>query len=50
MEAIGQAGAALGALAKDGVALVAEKKITSKVLCANHKLVTKDQAACHVLI
>lgn len=31
MEAISNAGAAMGILAKDGVALVAEKKITSKV-------------------
>ena len=31
MEAISNAGAAIGLLAKDGVVLVAEKKITSKV-------------------
>ncbi len=31
MEAISNAGAAIGMLAKDGVVLVAEKKITSKV-------------------
>lgn len=31
MEAISNAGAALGILAKDGVVLIAEKKITSKV-------------------
>eukprot|EP00967_Tisochrysis_lutea_P078436 scaffold106768_cov22-Tisochrysis_lutea.AAC.1 len=31
MEAISNAGATMGALAKDGVVLVAEKKITSKV-------------------
>jgi 20S proteasome subunit alpha 3 len=31
MEAIGQAGAAIGVLSKDGVCLIAEKKITSKV-------------------
>jgi hypothetical protein len=31
MEAISNAGAAIGVLAKDGVVLVAEKKITSKV-------------------
>lgn len=31
MEAISNAGAAMGVLAKDGVVLVAEKKITSKV-------------------
>lgn len=31
MEAISNAGAAMGMLAKDGVVLVAEKKITSKV-------------------
>jgi hypothetical protein len=30
MEAIGNAGAAMGLLAKDGVVLAAEKKITSK--------------------
>ena len=30
MEAISNAGAALGVLAKDGVVLAAEKKITSK--------------------
>ncbi len=30
MEAIGNAGATMGLLAKDGVVLVAEKKITSK--------------------
>jgi 20S proteasome subunit alpha 3 len=32
MEAISNAGAAIGMLAKDGVVLVAEKKITSKVV------------------
>lgn len=32
MEAISNAGAAIGVLAKDGVVLAAEKKITSKVL------------------
>ena len=31
MEAISNAGAAIGVLGKDGVVLVAEKKITSKV-------------------
>ena len=31
MEAISNAGAAIGMLAKDGVVMVAEKKITSKV-------------------
>jgi len=31
MEAISNAGAAIGCLAKDGVVLIAEKKITSKV-------------------
>jgi len=31
MEAISNAGAAIGMLAKDGVVLVAEKKVTSKV-------------------
>ncbi len=31
MEAISNAGATMGALATDGVVLVAEKKITSKV-------------------
>jgi 20S proteasome subunit alpha 3 len=31
MEAISNAGAVVGVLAKDGVALVAEKKISSKV-------------------
>lgn len=31
MEAISNAGASIGMLAKDGVVLVAEKKITSKV-------------------
>ena len=31
MEAISNAGSALGVLAKDGVVLAAEKKITSKV-------------------
>ena len=34
MEAIGNAGAAVGILAKDGVVLAAEKRITSKVRCA----------------
>jgi 20S proteasome subunit alpha 3 len=34
MEAISNAGAAIGVLAKDGVVLVAEKKITSKVPAA----------------
>jgi|LauGreSBDMM110SN_4_FD.fasta_scaffold10850_2 hypothetical protein len=33
MEAISNAGAAIGILAKDGVVLIAEKKITSKVQC-----------------
>jgi len=32
MEAIGNAGSAVGILAKDGVVLAAEKRITSKVL------------------
>jgi len=32
MEAISNAGAAIGMLCKDGVVLVAEKKITSKLL------------------
>jgi 20S proteasome subunit alpha 3 len=31
MEAISNAGAAIGCLASDGVVLIAEKKITSKV-------------------
>ena len=31
MEAISNAGAAIGILSKDGVVLIAEKKITSKV-------------------
>lgn len=35
MEAISNAGASIGMLAKDGVVLVAEKKITSKVPCRN---------------
>ena len=34
MEAISNAGAALGILAKDGVVLAAEKKILSKVPCS----------------
>ena len=34
MEAISKAGAAIGILAKDGVVLAAEKKITSKVKSA----------------
>ena len=34
MEAISNAGSAIGVLAKDGVVLAAEKKITSKVLVA----------------
>jgi 20S proteasome alpha/beta subunit len=32
MEAISNAGAAIGILSKEGVVLIAEKKITSKVL------------------
>jgi 20S proteasome subunit alpha 3 len=32
MEAISHAGAALGILAKDGIVLAAEKKVTSKLL------------------
>ena len=32
MEAIGNAGSAVGILAKDGVVLAAEKRITSKVI------------------
>lgn len=32
MEAISNAGSALGVLARDGVVLAAEKKITSKVV------------------
>lgn len=32
MEAISNAGSVIGVLAKDGIALVAEKKISSKVL------------------
>lgn len=32
MEAISNAGAAIGCLAKDGVVLIAEKKVTSKLL------------------
>ena len=42
MEAISNAGAAIAVLAKDGVALVAEKKITSKVRGAKHKFVFKS--------
>lgn len=33
MEAISQAGAVIGVLSKDGIALAAEKKISSKVWC-----------------
>ena len=44
MEAISNAGAAIGVLAKDGVVLAAEKKITSKVnsrcVCQENHLVT----------
>ncbi len=32
MEAISHAGSALGILAKDGIVLAAEKKVTSKLL------------------
>lgn len=32
MEAISQAGIALGILAKDGIVIAAEKKVTSKLL------------------
>ncbi|KAL5055129.1 hypothetical protein RYX36_035811 [Vicia faba] len=32
MEAIGNAGTAIGILSKDGVVLVGEKKVTSKLL------------------
>lgn len=37
MEAISNAGATMGALATDGVVLVAEKKITSKVRWASRR-------------
>lgn len=43
MEAISNAGAAMGILAKDGVALVAEKKITSKLLDTNAVGVRKEK-------
>lgn len=36
MEAIGQAGSALGILTKDGIVLAAEKRITSKLLDIRH--------------
>lgn len=36
MEAISHAGTAIGILAKDGVMLAAEKKITSKLLDTRH--------------
>lgn len=36
MEAIGNAGAAIACLAKDGVVLIAEKKITSKARARTH--------------
>jgi hypothetical protein len=44
MEAIGNAGAAMGLIAKDGVVLVAEKKITSKA--GLHQ----DKPSCHGLV
>lgn len=47
MEAISNAGAAIGMLAKDGVVLVAEKKVTSKVRAQIDLLHGKaDVAAC----
>lgn len=36
MEAISNAGSCIGILAKDGVVLGAEKRVTSKVTLVNH--------------
>eukprot|EP00163_Fabomonas_tropica_P028891 TRINITY_DN599_c0_g1_i1.p1 TRINITY_DN599_c0_g1~~TRINITY_DN599_c0_g1_i1.p1 ORF type:complete len:250 (+),score=67.65 TRINITY_DN599_c0_g1_i1:222-971(+) len=52
MEAIGHAGAAVGVLAKDGIVLAAEKKITSKLLESGKKpekmYKIDDHIACSV--
>lgn len=42
MEAISNAGAALGVLAKDGVVLAAEKRITSKVSLSDERLSSRQ--------
>lgn len=46
MEAISNAGATMGALATDGVVLVAEKKITSKVGPASVLLLVCARCCC----
>lgn len=43
MEAIGHAGACVGVLAKDGIVLAAEKKITSKVRAREPRRTTKER-------
>ncbi len=43
MEAISNAGAALGAVTKEGIVLVAEKKITSKVQRSPRRLTSRLQ-------
>jgi 20S proteasome subunit alpha 3 len=52
MEAIGNAGSAIGILAKDGVVLVGEKKVTSKLLQTSSAMENlcqiDDQVACAV--
>ena len=48
MEAISNAGAAIGVLAKDGVVFIAEKKITSKARLSS--LVTGITGILHRLI
>ncbi|KAI5064561.1 hypothetical protein GOP47_0021231 [Adiantum capillus-veneris] len=53
MEAIGNAGVAIGVLAKDGVVLTGEKRVTSKLLAASKSTKktykTDDHVACDVV-
>ena len=49
MEAIGNAGSAVGILAKDGVVLAAEKRITSKAISQPQIAVaTADSRSMHI--
>ena len=49
MEAIGHAGSCVGILTKDGVVLAAEKRVTSKLLDATHKLEKMYQLDDHIV-
>ena len=51
LEAISHAGTALGILAKDGIVLAAERKVTSKLLeqdTSAEKLYILNECVCHL--